>query len=99
MEAIASGRRQLESSSFFLANWPAPRATHSPARCPIQWPWPNGLWHNAQCFHSTASSASANDTTNGSPNRDKTKTTIDANAPWGHSGNLKEGTSPEGKGR
>eukprot|EP00962_Isochrysis_galbana_P008651 scaffold2415_cov111-Isochrysis_galbana.AAC.5 len=23
----------------------------------------------------------------------------DANAPWGHSGNLKKGTSPEGKGR
>jgi hypothetical protein len=25
--------------------------------------------------------------------------TMDANTPWGHSGNLKKGTSPEGKGR
>eukprot|EP00962_Isochrysis_galbana_P052445 scaffold23841_cov138-Isochrysis_galbana.AAC.1 len=44
-------------------------------------------------------SASANDTLSGSRKQDKTKTITDANAPWGHSGNLKEGTSPEGKGR
>eukprot|EP00962_Isochrysis_galbana_P003298 scaffold920_cov135-Isochrysis_galbana.AAC.4 len=29
----------------------------------------------------------------------KPKYDTDANAPWGHSGNLKKGTSPEGKGR
>eukprot|EP00962_Isochrysis_galbana_P061251 scaffold36304_cov121-Isochrysis_galbana.AAC.14 len=44
-------------------------------------------------------SASANDTRSGSRKRDKLKTITDANAPWGHSGNLKEGTPPEGKGR
>eukprot|EP00962_Isochrysis_galbana_P018974 scaffold5504_cov101-Isochrysis_galbana.AAC.11 len=37
--------------------------------------------------------------TGGSRKRDKLKTITDANAPWGHSGNLKKGTSPEGKGR
>eukprot|EP00962_Isochrysis_galbana_P024952 scaffold7688_cov130-Isochrysis_galbana.AAC.3 len=31
--------------------------------------------------------------------RDQPKYDTDANAPWGHSGNLKKGTSPEGKGR
>eukprot|EP00962_Isochrysis_galbana_P002878 scaffold795_cov115-Isochrysis_galbana.AAC.2 len=31
--------------------------------------------------------------------RDQRKTITSANAPWGHNGNLKEGTSPEGKGR
>eukprot|EP00962_Isochrysis_galbana_P007936 scaffold2160_cov144-Isochrysis_galbana.AAC.3 len=38
---------------------------------------------------------------NGSRKRDQLQlTTITgANAPWGHSGNLKEGTSPEGEGR
>jgi len=43
--------------------------------------------------------ASANDTQNGSRKRDQLKKITGANAPWGHSGNLKEGTSPEGKGR
>eukprot|EP00962_Isochrysis_galbana_P028056 scaffold8849_cov101-Isochrysis_galbana.AAC.7 len=44
-------------------------------------------------------SASANDTLNGSRKRDQLKIITGANAPWGHSGNLNEGTSPEGKGR
>eukprot|EP00962_Isochrysis_galbana_P002604 scaffold708_cov86-Isochrysis_galbana.AAC.3 len=43
--------------------------------------------------------ASANDTPNGSRKRDQVKTITGVNTPWGHSGNLKEGTSPEGKGR
>eukprot|EP00962_Isochrysis_galbana_P006423 scaffold1732_cov117-Isochrysis_galbana.AAC.5 len=43
--------------------------------------------------------ASANDTPNGSQKRDQLKKDTGAIAPWGHSGSLKEGTSPEGKGR
>eukprot|EP00962_Isochrysis_galbana_P041857 scaffold15453_cov110-Isochrysis_galbana.AAC.6 len=43
--------------------------------------------------------ANANDTPNGSRERDQLKTITGANAPWGHSGNLKEGTSPGGEGR
>eukprot|EP00962_Isochrysis_galbana_P012731 scaffold3607_cov114-Isochrysis_galbana.AAC.31 len=39
-------------------------------------------------------SASANDTPNGSRKRDQLKTITGAHAPWGHSGNLKEGTFP-----
>eukprot|EP00962_Isochrysis_galbana_P059927 scaffold33786_cov124-Isochrysis_galbana.AAC.11 len=35
----------------------------------------------------------------GSRKRDQLKTIAGANAQWGHSGNLKEGNSPEGKGR
>eukprot|EP00962_Isochrysis_galbana_P048348 scaffold20106_cov111-Isochrysis_galbana.AAC.8 len=37
-----------------------------------------------------------NDTPNGSRKRDQLKKNTGANAPWGQSGNLKEGTSPEG---
>eukprot|EP00962_Isochrysis_galbana_P033468 scaffold11206_cov117-Isochrysis_galbana.AAC.9 len=45
--------------------------------------------------------ASAKDTPSGSRKRDqpKPKYDTDANAPWGYSGNLKKGASPEGKGR
>eukprot|EP00962_Isochrysis_galbana_P013201 scaffold3766_cov124-Isochrysis_galbana.AAC.9 len=43
--------------------------------------------------------AFAKDTPNGSRRRDQPKNDTDANAPWGHSGNLKKGTSPEGKRR
>eukprot|EP00962_Isochrysis_galbana_P014783 scaffold4235_cov114-Isochrysis_galbana.AAC.9 len=65
---------------------------------------PNMTSHNTQSIDHDKTpplqqNASANDTPNGSRKRDQRKTITGANAPWGHSGNLNEGTSPEGKGR
>eukprot|EP00962_Isochrysis_galbana_P017669 scaffold5076_cov127-Isochrysis_galbana.AAC.3 len=65
---------------------------------------PNMTSHNTQSTDHDKTpplkqNASANDTPNGFRKRDQLKTITGANAPWGHSGNLKEGTSPEGKGR
>eukprot|EP00962_Isochrysis_galbana_P017456 scaffold5017_cov139-Isochrysis_galbana.AAC.8 len=61
---------------------------------------PNMTSHNTQStdhdqIPPLKQSASANDTRSGSRKRDKLKTITDANAPWGHSGKLKERTSPE----
>eukprot|EP00962_Isochrysis_galbana_P023193 scaffold6969_cov122-Isochrysis_galbana.AAC.4 len=64
---------------------------------------PNTTSHNTQSTDHNQTSqlkpnAFVNDTPNGSRKRDQLKKNTGANAPWGHSGNLKEGTSPEARG-